>query len=162
MQYRIERDSMGNVQVPEDRYWGAQTQRFHENFPIGIGIETMPREIICAFGILKKAAAMANHSLKSEKMITEKCETTQQVCDEIVRGEWDEHFLLVVWHGAQSNMNVNEVIANRGVTLPGRKLLHPNDDINMSQFSNDTSSPLSPFPRNSPAGIPVWSGIENF
>ena len=141
MEYRIEHDSMGEVQVPADRYWGAQTQRSHENFPIGVGIETMPAEIIHAFGILKKAAAMANHALKPEKLTDEKLATISQACDEVISGKLNDHFPLVVWQtgsGTQSNMNTNEVIANRGNEIAGKKLLHPNDDINMSQSSNDT------------------------
>ena len=141
MEYRTEHDSMGEVQVPVDRYWGAQTQRSHENFPIGVGIETMPAEIIHAFGILKKAAAMANHALKPEKMTVEKLAAVSQACDEVICGRLNGHFPLVVWQtgsGTQSNMNANEVIANRGNEIAGRKLLHPNDDINMSQSSNDT------------------------
>ena len=141
MDYRIEHDSMGEVKVPNDKYWGAQTQRSHENFPIGVGIETMPREITHAFGILKKAAAMANHTLRPEKMTDEKLAAICQACDEVVSGKLDEHFPLVVWQtgsGTQSNMNANEVIANRGNTIAGAKLLHPNDDVNMSQSSNDT------------------------
>ena len=141
MEYRIEHDSMGEVRVPADRYWAAQTQRSHENFPIGVGIETMPREITRAFGILKKAAAMANHTLKPEKMTGEKLSAISQACDEVISGRLNDHFPLVVWQtgsGTQSNMNANEVIANRGNEIAGRKLLHPNDDINMSQSSNDT------------------------
>ena len=141
MEYRIERDSMGEVRVPADRYWGAQTQRSHENFPIGVGIETMPMEIIRAFAVLKKAAAIANRELLPERMSAEKCALIGRVCDEILAGELDGHFPLVVWQtgsGTQSNMNVNEVIANRGNELAGKKLLHPNDDVNMSQSSNDT------------------------
>ena len=141
MEYRLERDSMGEVRVPADRYWGAQTQRSHENFPIGVGIETMPMEIIRAFAVLKKAAAIANRELLPERMSAEKCALIGRVCDEILAGELDGHFPLVVWQtgsGTQSNMNVNEVIANRGNELAGKKLLHPNDDVNMSQSSNDT------------------------
>ena len=141
MEYRIERDSMGEVRVPADRYWGAQTQRSHENFPIGVGIETMPMEIIRAFAVLKKAAAIANRELLPERMSAEKCALIGRVCDEILAGELDGHFPLVVWQtgsGTQSNMNVNEVIANRGNEIAGKKLLHPNDDVNMSQSSNDT------------------------
>lgn len=132
---------MGEVRVPADRRWGAQTQRSHENFPIGVGIETMPVEIIHAFGILKKAAAISNHMLKPEKLTEEKLLAISQACDEIISGHLNEHFPLVVWQtgsGTQSNMNTNEVIANRGNELAGKKLLHPNDDINMSQSSNDT------------------------
>ncbi len=141
MQYRIEHDSMGEVKVPADKYWGAQTERSHENFPIGIGLETMPREITHAFGILKKAAARANHKLKPEKMTAEKLAAIEAACDEVISGKLYEHFPLVVWQtgsGTQSNMNANEVIANRGNEIAGKKLLHPNDDINMSQSSNDT------------------------
>ena len=141
MKYRIEHDSMGQVQVPADKYWGAQTQRSRENFPIGVGIETMPREIIHAFGILKKAAAMANHALRPDKMTDEKLTAITQACDEVIRGGLYDHFPLVVWQtgsGTQSNMNANEVLANRGNEIAGKQLLHPNDDINMSQSSNDT------------------------
>ncbi|MDE5584257.1 MAG: class II fumarate hydratase [Ruminococcus sp.] len=141
MDYRIEHDSMGEVKVPADKYWAAQTERSHENFLIGVGIETMPREITHAFGILKKSAAIANHALKPEKMTDEKLSAISQACDEVISGALNEHFPLVVWQtgsGTQSNMNANEVIANRGNEIAGKKLLHPNDDINMSQSSNDT------------------------
>ena len=141
MEYRIEHDSMGEVKVPADKYWAAQTERSHENFKIGVGIETMPREITQAFGILKKAAAIANHALKPEKMTDEKLKAISAACDEVMAGTLNEHFPLVVWQtgsGTQSNMNANEVIANRGNEIAGKKLLHPNDDINMSQSSNDT------------------------
>lgn len=141
MEYRIEHDSMGEVKVPADRYWAAQTQRSSQNFRIGVGIETMPREITHAFGILKKAAAVANHKLKPEKMTDEKLKAISEACDEVISGALNEHFPLVVWQtgsGTQSNMNGNEVIANRGNEIAGKKLLHPNDDINMSQSSNDT------------------------
>ncbi len=141
MQYRIEHDSMGQVQVPADRYWGAQTQRSMENFPIGVGLETMPKEIIYSFGVLKKAAAMANHALRPEKMTEEKRSAVCAACDEVISGALQSHFPLVVWQtgsGTQSNMNANEVIANRGNAMAGKKLLHPNDDVNMSQSSNDT------------------------
>ena len=141
MEYRIEHDSMGEVKVPADKYWGAQTQRSVQNFPIGVGLETMPREIIHAFGILKKAAAMANHSLRPEKMTDEKKAAICAACDEVIDGTLLPHFPLVVWQtgsGTQSNMNANEVIAGRGNEIAGKKLLHPNDDINMSQSSNDT------------------------
>ena len=139
--YRIEHDSMGEVRVPADKYWAAQTERSHENFKIGVGIETMPREITHAFGILKKAAAIANHELKPEKMTDEKLAAISQASDEVISGALNDHFPLVVWQtgsGTQSNMNANEVIANRGNEIAGKKLLHPNDDINMSQSSNDT------------------------
>lgn len=141
MDYRIEHDSMGEVRVPADKYWAAQTERSHENFLIGVGIETMPREITHAFGILKKAAAVANHAVKPEKMTDEKLSAISQACDEVISGALNDHFPLVVWQtgsGTQSNMNANEVIANRGNEIAGSKLLHPNDDINMSQSSNDT------------------------
>lgn len=141
MEYRIEHDSMGEMRVPADRLWAAQTQRSHENFEIGVDIETMPREITHAFGILKKAAALANHALKPEKMTAEKLAAVTAACDEVISGSLNSHFPLVVWQtgsGTQSNMNANEVIANRGNQIAGAKLLHPNDDINMSQSSNDT------------------------
>ena len=141
MEYRVEHDSMGEVRVPADRLWAAQTQRSHENFEIGVGIETMPREITHAFGILKKAAALANHELRPEKMTEEKLAAITAACDEVISSSLNDHFPLVVWQtgsGTQSNMNANEVIANRGNAIAGKKLLHPNDDINMSQSSNDT------------------------
>ena len=155
MEYRVEHDSMGEVKVPANKYWAAQTERSHENFNIGVGIETMPREITKAFGVLKKAAAMANNALKPEKMTSEKLDAISKACDEVISGELFDHFPLVVWQtgsGTQSNMNANEVIANRGNEIASglpagtffedaskvAKLLHPNDDINMSQSSNDT------------------------
>ena len=141
MEYRVEHDSMGEVRVPADKYWGAQTERSHNNFPIGVGIETMPAEIVHAFGILKKAAARANRALRPEKMTEEKLAAIEQAADEVISGQLLDNFPLVVWQtgsGTQSNMNSNEVIANRGNEISGRKLLHPNDDINMSQSSNDT------------------------
>ena len=141
MEYRVEHDSMGEVRVPADKYWGAQPERSHNNFPIGVGIETMPAEIIHAFGILKKAAARANRALRPEKMTEEKLAAIEQAADEVISGQLLDNFPLVVWQtgsGTQSNMNSNEVIANRGNEIAGRKLLHPNDDINMSQSSNDT------------------------
>ena len=141
MKYRIEHDSMGEVKVPADKYWAAQTERSHENFKIGVGIEVMPREITHAFGVLKKAAAIANNQLKPEKMTDEKLAAISQACDEVMSGELNEHFPLVVWQtgsGTQSNMNANEVIANRGNEIANKVILHPNDDINMSQSSNDT------------------------
>ena len=137
MQYRTEHDSMGEIQVPADRYWGAQTQRSFENFKIGA--EKIPMEIIRAFAILKKAAAMANHRLG--KLDETRLSLISAVCDEILAGKLDGHFPLAVWQtgsGTQSNMNVNEVIANRGNEIAGKKLLHPNDHSNMSQSSNDT------------------------
>ncbi len=141
MDYRIEHDSMGEVKVPADKLWAAQTQRSHENFEIGVNIETMPREITYAFGILKKAAAQANCALRPEKMTAQKLEAISGACDEIIAGKLNDNFPLVVWQtgsGTQSNMNANEVIANRGNQLAGEKILHPNDDVNMSQSSNDT------------------------
>ncbi len=141
MEYRIEHDSMGEVRVPADKYWGAQTERSHENFRIGVGIETMPAEIIHAFGILKKAAARANAELKPQKMTSARLEVIEKACDRVIAGELSEHFPLVVWQtgsGTQSNMNANEVIANVANEFAGEKLCHPNDDINMSQSSNDT------------------------
>ncbi|MBQ5390832.1 MAG: class II fumarate hydratase [Spirochaetales bacterium] len=141
MKYRIEHDSMGEMRVPEDRLWGAQTQRSVQNFQIGVGIETMPAEIIHAFGILKKAAAMTNAALVPERMTEEKLSAISKACDEVISGSLNDHFPLVVWQtgsGTQSNMNANEVIANRGNQIAGKKILHPNDDVNMSQSSNDT------------------------
>ena len=141
MEFRIEHDSMGEVKVPADRLWAAQTQRSHENFEIGVGIETMPREIVHAFGVLKKAAAITNNALRPEKMTDEKLGALKAACDEVMSGELMGHFPLVVWQtgsGTQSNMNANEVIANRSNQILGKKLLHPNDDVNMSQSSNDT------------------------
>ena len=137
MNYRIERDSMGEMQVPADRYWGAQTQRSFQNFKIGG--EIMPREITHAFGILKKAAAIANHEFG--KLDDRRLDVISRACDEVISGSLNDHFPLVVWQtgsGTQSNMNANEVIANRGNEIAGEKLLHPNDHVNMSQSSNDT------------------------
>ena len=137
MDYRIEKDSMGEIKVPSDSYWGAQTQRSFENF--NIGTETMPAEVIYAFAILKKSAANANFKLG--KLDETRCHLINQVCDEILNGDLDRHFPLVVWQtgsGTQSNMNVNEVIAGRGNEIAGSPLLHPNDHVNMSQSSNDT------------------------
>ena len=137
MDYRTEHDSMGEVQVPVEKYWGAQTQRSFENFKIGT--EKMPTEIIRAFAILKKAAAMANNRLG--KLDERRKALISGVCDEILGGKLNEHFPLVVWQtgsGTQSNMNVNEVLTNRGNEVAGEKLLHPNDHVNMSQSSNDT------------------------
>ena len=141
MDYRIEKDSMGEVKVPADKYWGAQTERSRMNFPIGVGLETMPGEIIAAFAYLKKAAAMANRMLQPQKMTGDKRRAIWKACDEILDGSLSDNFPLVVWQtgsGTQTNMNVNEVIANRGNAICGEKLLHPNDDVNMSQSSNDT------------------------
>ena len=143
MEYRIERDSIGEVRVPADKYWAAQTQRSLENFKIGN--QKMPIEIIKAFGVLKKCAAMTNADLGV--LSQEKADLIYDVCDEIIDGKLDDQFPLVVWQtgsGTQSNMNVNEVIANRGHVLQGgklsdeKKVLHPNDDVNKSQSSNDT------------------------
>ena len=141
MEYRIEHDSMGEVRVPADKFWGAQTQRSVENFPIGVGLETMPKEIIRAFGYLKKAAAMANAAIRPEKMTGEKLTAISKACEEIIAGHCYDQFPLVVWQtgsGTQSNMNANEVIAHMGNVHLGKNLLHPNDDVNMSQSSNDT------------------------
>ncbi len=135
--YRVERDSMGEIMVPADRYWGAQTQRSLEHFPIGV--EKMPPEVISAFATLKKAAAIANQKLG--RLTDERGELICRVCDEIQEGKLEGNFPLAVWQtgsGTQSNMNVNEVIANRGNELAGEKLLHPNDHVNCSQSSNDT------------------------
>ncbi|WKN45173.1 class II fumarate hydratase [Tunicatimonas pelagia] len=143
--YRIEKDTMGEVQVPADKYWGAQTQRSRENFKIGGLATQMPLEVIHAFAILKKAAAQTNTALGI--MDQEKADMISQVCDEIRSGELDDQFPLVVWQtgsGTQSNMNVNEVVANRAHVLAGgaladeKKKIHPNDDVNKSQSSNDT------------------------
>ena len=137
MEYRIEHDSMGEVRVPADKYWGAQTQRSYENFKIGT--EKIPEEVIRAFAILKKSAAVANYRLG--KMPEGQMNCISSVCDEILTGKLDGNFPLAVWQtgsGTQSNMNVNEVIANRGNQIANEKLLHPNDTINMSQSSNDT------------------------
>ena len=139
MEYRIEKDSMGEMKVPVNAYWGAQTQRSYENFKIGT--EKMPKEITYAFAILKKAVAQANHRLG--KLDARRCEIIGQVCDEVLAGKLDDQFPLAVWQtgsGTQSNMNMNEVVANRGNEIAGENLLHPNDHVNMSQSSND------PFP----------------
>ncbi len=137
MEYRIEKDTMGEMKVPADKYWAAQTQRSYENFKIGG--EIMPREITHAFGILKMAAARANRKLG--KIDDEKLSAIEKACEEVISGSLNDNFPLVVWQtgsGTQSNMNANEVIANRGNEIAGKKLLHPNDDINKSQSSNDT------------------------
>jgi len=142
--FRIEKDTMGEVNVPVTRYWGAQTERSRNNFIIGPEA-SMPLEIIKAFGVLKKCAALANFQLG--KLSKEKCDLIGKVCDEIISGTLNSEFPLVIWQtgsGTQSNMNVNEVIANRGHVLSGgslldeNKFLHPNDDVNKSQSSNDT------------------------
>ena len=140
LEYRTERDSMGEVRVPADALWGAQTERSRCNFPIGVGRETMPIEIIRAFALVKKAAALANRALEPERMPAEKADAIACVCDEISAGALDDQFPLVVWQtgsGTQTNMNVNEVIAHRAAALTGTAL-HPNDDVNRSQSSNDT------------------------
>ena len=137
MDYRIEHDTMGEVRVPADRYWGAQTQRSYENFKIGT--QRMPEEIIHAFGILKKAAAQANLALGA--LDEERAVAIQQAADEVISGKLQDHFPLVIYQtgsGTQSNMNVNEVIANRANEILGKKLVHPNDHVNKSQSSNDT------------------------
>ena len=137
MEYRIEHDTMGEVRVPADRYWGAQTQRSYENFKIGT--QRMPEEIIHAFGILKKAAAQANLALGA--LDEERAAAIQQAADEVISGKLQDHFPLVIYQtgsGTQSNMNVNEVIANRATEILGKKLVHPNDHVNKSQSSNDT------------------------
>src|SRR5437868_12538636 len=145
MDYRIEKDTIGEVKVPVDAYYGAQTQRSIDNFKIAEDINKMPKEIIRAFAYLKKAAALTN--LDAGVLSKEKSDLIGKVCDEILRGKLDDYFPLVVWQtgsGTQSNMNVNEVIAYRGHLIKGGKLidkekfLHPNDDVNKSQSSNDT------------------------
>lgn len=143
MEYRIEKDTMGEVKVPADKYWGAQTERSRNNFKIGHPA-SMPKEIIYAFAYLKKAAAYTNADLGV--LSTEKRDLIAEVCDEILEGKLDDQFPLVIWQtgsGTQSNMNVNEVISNRAIILNGGKLgekspIHPNDDVNKSQSSNDT------------------------
>ena len=135
--WRVEHDSMGEMRVPADALWGAQTQRSHENFPIGT--ETMPRGIVRAFAVLKKAAAQANAELGA--ITAEQRDAIAAACDEVLDGRLDDQFPLVVWQtgsGTQSNMNVNEVLANRGNQIAGEKILHPNDSCNRSQSSNDT------------------------
>ncbi|MCG8606629.1 class II fumarate hydratase, partial [bacterium] len=142
MSHRIEKDTMGTIEVPADRYWGAQTQRSKQNFRIGN--ERMPIEVIHAFAVLKKAAALTN--FKCDVLPKEKADVISQVCDEIIEGKLDDHFPLVVWQtgsGTQSNMNINEVVANRAIEIMGgelgsKKPIHPNDDVNKSQSSNDT------------------------
>src|SRR5882672_6259487 len=139
---RIESDSMGEIEVPADKYWGAQTQRSLLHFDIGDDV--MPREMIRAFGILKKAAALVNQDLG--KLPADKAKLIEEACDEVIAGKLDEHFPLRVWQtgsGTQTNMNANEVISNRAIELAGgtmgtKQPIHPNDDVNMSQSSNDT------------------------
>lgn len=144
MEYRIEKDTIGDVKVPADKYWGAQTERSRNNFKIGPAA-TMPLEIVYGFAYLKKAAAHTNHELGV--LEADKKELISKVCDEILEGKHDDQFPLVIWQtgsGTQSNMNVNEVVANRAHVLAGNKLgegerlVHPNDDVNKSQSSNDT------------------------
>lgn len=139
MNFREEHDSMGTVRVPADACWGAQTQRSLENFPIGT--EKMPQEIIFAFALLKKACAKVNLIYQPQKMTEEKCQLICRICDDILQGKLMDQFPLAVWQtgsGTQSNMNVNEVIAHCGNVIAKKNLLHPNDDVNMSQSSNDT------------------------
>ncbi len=144
MEYRIEKDTMGEVKVPANRYWGAQTERSRNNFKIGAEA-SMPLEVVYGFAYLKKAAAYTNHELGV--LAVEKRDLIAKVCDEILDGKHDGEFPLVIWQtgsGTQSNMNVNEVVANRAHVLAGNKLgegerfIHPNDDVNKSQSSNDT------------------------
>src|SRR5437763_2112345 len=139
---RVETDSMGAIEVAADKYWGAQTERSLLHF--NIGFDVMPREMIRAFGILKKAGALVNHDLG--KLPEDKLRLIAQACDEVIEGKLDEHFPLRVWQtgsGTQTNMNANEVISNRAIEIAGgvmgsKKPIHPNDDVNMSQSSNDT------------------------
>lgn len=141
---RVETDSMGEIEVARDKYWGAQTERSLHHF--NIGFDVMPREMIRALGILKKAAALVNHELKPDKMTDEKLNLITQAADEVISGKLDAHFPLRVWQtgsGTQTNMNANEVISNRAIEIAGgemgsKKPVHPNDDVNMSQSSNDT------------------------
>ena len=143
-QTRTETDSMGAIAVEADKYWGAQTERSLHHF--NIGFDVMPREMIRALGILKKAAAIVNHQLKSDKMTLEKTDLILRAANEVIAGELDEHFPLRVWQtgsGTQTNMNANEVISNRAIEMAGGEMgsktpVHPNDDVNMSQSSNDT------------------------
>ncbi|WP_349925054.1 class II fumarate hydratase [Bacillus altitudinis] len=140
-EFRIEKDTMGEIKVPKDKFWGAQTQRSKENFKIGS--EKMPKEVVNAFAILKRSTAIANERLGN--LESEKAEAIAAVCDDIISGKYDEHFPLVVWQtgsGTQSNMNMNEVVANRATAYLKNKnsefSIHPNDDVNRSQSSNDT------------------------
>lgn len=142
MDYRIEKDTMGEMQVPNDKYWAAQTQRSVENFPIGN--EKMPKEVVEGFAYLKKACAIVNNKL--ERLDNTKCDAIKQACDEVIEGKLEGNFPLVVWQtgsGTQSNMNMNEVVANRASEILGKdfrkeKAVHPNDDVNKGQSSNDT------------------------
>src|SRR6266508_4272834 len=141
---RVESDSMGTMEVPADRYWGAQTERSLHHFSIGGPTERMPLEIVRAFGILKKACALVNFDLG--KLPKETADLIVAAADEVIEGKLDDHFPLYVWQtgsGTQSNMNANEVISNRAIEMAGGELgsknpIHPNDDVNMSQSSNDT------------------------
>src|SRR2546427_10398510 len=141
---RMESDSMGSIEVPADKYWGAQTQRSLHHFSIGGPTERMPVEVVRAFGILKKACALVNSELG--KLPKDKADLIVRAADEVIQGKLDDHFPLYVWQtgsGTQSNMNANEVISNRAIELAGgdlgsKKPIHPNDDVNMSQSSNDT------------------------
>src|SRR4030095_11335534 len=141
---RIEKDTMGDIAVASDRYWGAQTQRSLKYFQAGAGRDTMPRELIKAFGVLKKAVAQANVELKL--LDKQKADLISRAADEVIAGKLDEHFPLVIWQtgsGTQTNMNVNEVVSNRAIELSGgvmgsKKPIHPNDDVNKAQSSNDT------------------------
>ncbi len=141
---RIETDSMGEIAVESDKYWGAQTERSLHHFDIGFDV--MPREMVRALGILKKAAAITNHELKSNLLTKEKLDLIVKAADEVIEGKLDAHFPLRVWQtgsGTQTNMNANEVISNRAIEIPGGEMgskspVHPNDDVNMSQSSNDT------------------------
>src|SRR2546423_13236675 len=140
----MESDSVGSIEVPADRYWGAQTERSLHHFSIGGPAERMPIEVVRAFGVLKKAAALVNAELG--KLAQDKAELIVRAADEVIEGKLDDHFPLYVWQtgsGTQSNMNANETISNRAIELAGgeqgsKKPIHPNDDVNMSQSSNDT------------------------
>ncbi len=163
-QVRIESDSMGKIEVPNDRYYGAQTARSLIHFDIGR--DTMPRELIRAFGILKKAAALVNQDLK--KLSPEKARLIVQAADEVISGKLDEHFPLRVWQtgsGTQTNMNANEVISNRAIEIAGgvmgsKKPIHPNDDVNMSQSSNDTFPDGDAHRGRDPSGRSTDSGVD--
>jgi len=171
MSYRIEHDTMGQVEVPSDKYWGAQTQRSLQNFAIGGSAMTMPMEVIHAFAVLKKAAARTNQNLGV--LAAEKADVIAQVCDEILAGSLNDQFPLKVWQtgsGTQSNMNVNEVVANRAHVLAGgqlgdaEKTIHPNDDVNKSQSSNDTfptAMHISGYKKIVEETIPKIEGLRN-
>ena len=143
MNYRVEKDTMGEVKVPDEKYWGAQTERSLENFRIGS--EKMPKVLIYAFANLKKAAAIVNNRLKNG-IDDERKDAIVKACDEVIEGKFDDNFPLAIWQtgsGTQSNMNVNEVIANRATEILGKdfrkeKFIHPNDHVNRGQSSNDT------------------------